>query len=161
MPRYAEKTRVPVAQSEAELKKTLVRYGADNIMIGSSQEQAMALVAFTMKGRSVKITLPLPPLEDFAVRKVGGRWGTREVEATDSEQQKAWSQACRQRWRALLIMTKSKLEYVDLMPDAFDMVFLSDFVLPKSRGRTIGEEMTAQLDQLDAVPLLPMGRKGK
>lgn len=161
MGRYAQSTNVSVERSESELKATLLRYGADNIMTGTSMAQQVAFVACTLNERSLKIVLPLPnPNDEEFTHTVGGnkhRTWTRKRSGEAAHN--AWEQGCRARWRVLVLMVKSKLEYVSLMPDAFDQVFLSDFVLPRSNGRTIGEEMVAQLDKLDSVPLLPMGKK--
>jgi len=152
--RYAAQTTVSVAKSKGELEGLLRKYGADNTLVGESAAQGLAFAAFTMRGRSVKLTLPLPKREDFTTRMLRGR----KQKADKAWQDKAWEQACRQRWRALVLMLKAKLEFVELIPDAFDYTFMSDFVLPNSHGRTIGEEMAAQLDNLETVPLLPMGK---
>jgi hypothetical protein len=149
-PIYAKDTQVSVAKSKAELEATLLRYGASDTMSGTLMSRNMAFVAFRLAGRNVRINIPLPTLADFDKRKFRGRMVVAEPEW----QHQAWEQACRSRWRAVVLATKAKLELVHAEITTIDAEFLSNIVLPG--GGTIGEQLVPQLDNLVEVPLLSM-----
>lgn len=148
MSRYAKNTSVPVEKSEAEIKATLRRYGADQFVSGWSE--AVAYVGFRAGNRHVKFTLPLPARSEFNKTEQGrARRSNDAIEA-------AWEQACRQRYRALALAIKAKLEAIESGISSFDDEFLAFFV--NRDGRTVGEVMRGQLDRALAgnkVDLLP------
>lgn len=135
MPTYAKDTNVSSELSRVEIEKTLIRYGADNFAYASASGKAM--VGFTMCGRQVRFILPLPQKEEFRLTKTGHN-------RTEKSQQDAWEQACRQRWRALLLVIKAKLEAVECGISVFDQEFLANIVLPD--GRTAGDFMVPQIN---------------
>ena len=53
--------------------------------------------------------------------------------------QKAWEQACRQRWRALSLCIKAKLEACESGITTFEEEFLAQLVLPG--GVTVAEKI--------------------
>ena len=61
--RYASRTTVTVDRSKAEVEHILRRYGADQFLHG--WETGRAIIGFRLKGYPVRMTLPLPILEDF------------------------------------------------------------------------------------------------
>ncbi len=62
--RYASATEVPVERTRGEIERTLQRYGADQFLYG--WESANAVIGFRMKGRMVRMVLPLPSQDDPA-----------------------------------------------------------------------------------------------
>ena len=66
-------------------------------------------------------------------------------------------QACRQRWRALLLVIKAKLEAVTAGISTIETEFLANIVLPDNT--TAGEWMIPQIDQAyrtgQMPPMLP------
>lgn len=52
---------------------------------------------------------------------------------------KEWEKACRQRWRALALVIKAKLEAVESGISVFEDEFMANIVLPG--GRTVSEEI--------------------
>jgi hypothetical protein len=63
----------------------------------------------------------------------------------------------RQRWRALTLTLKAKLEAVECRIETFESAFLPYMVLPS--GKTIGEEIIPRLPEITAsgnlaLPLL-------
>lgn len=131
---YASSTEVPAERSKAEIEKTLRRYGADQFMSG--WKEGFAVVGFIMNARQIRFTLPLPRLQDFAKTVTGaGR--------SQSSQTAAYEQAVRQRWRALALAIKAKLEIVDAGIKTFEQEFLSDIVMPN--GKCVGEWMVPQI----------------
>jgi hypothetical protein len=145
--RYAEGTSVSVAQSRAELETTLTRYGASSF--ASMIQSGKAAVMFEASGRRVLFELPLPKREDFAqetqVYHRGGAPRSKLVEVPPHLQEKKWEQACRQRWRALNLVVKAKLEAVETGITTFEDEFLAHIVLPD--GKTVGKWMRPQLQK--------------
>jgi hypothetical protein len=70
-----------------------------------------------------------------------------------------WEQACRQRWRALNLVVKAKLEAVESGIATFEDEFLAYTMLPG--GATVGQWLTPQLDEVyrrgDLSSVLPLG----
>lgn len=138
MPRYAEQTSVSSEKSRAEIEATLRRYGADGFMYG--WEMNRAVVAFQMEGRRVRFDLPMPDpaAPEFTETPTG-------KERSEAQAEKAWEQACRQRWRALALVIKAKLEAVDSGITEFEDEFLAHIALPD--GQTVGRWIKPQLEQ--------------
>lgn len=136
MPRYAENTTVSVEKSKAEIEKTLQRYGADQFISGWDQAQAM--IGFTMSGRQIKFTLPLPDKSDsdFTETPTG-------KERSEAAALKEWEKACRQRWRALALVIKAKLEAVEVGITTIEEEFMAHIMLPD--GSTVGDYMAPQI----------------
>jgi len=137
MARYAESTSVSSDRSRAEIEKTLSRYGATGFMYGWEEDRAM--IIFKTEDRQVKFILPLPNKKspEFSL--------TPEKRRRRSQEQieKAYEQAVRQRWRALSLVIKAKLEAVETGITSFDSEFMAHLVLPN--GATIGEFMQPQI----------------
>lgn len=148
---YAEKTTVTADKSRAEIEKTISRYGADQFMYG--WQEGGAVVGFRLSGKSIRFTLKMPSKHDemFALTP------TRKPRK-DAAIEKEWEQACRQRWRALSLVIKAKLEAVDAGISIIEEEFMANIVLPN--GSTAGELMIPQIDKAytDGVmpELLPM-----
>lgn len=139
MARYAADTSVSSDRSEQEIKRTLRRYGADDIVIGDSTQQKSAFVQFDYQARAVRMAVPLPdPTDpDFSTTPGGRRKRNPAAVA------QAWEQACRQNWRILLLLIKAQMEAVDLGIITVDQAFLPWLLLPN--GSTVGEHMIPQL----------------
>jgi hypothetical protein len=155
MPTYAKQTNVPVEKTRTEIERTLMRYGATGFMYGYDGSRAM--IAFQMTGRRVRLNLGLPGRgeREFMYKKVNQyNYGKRR---TAAEQEAAWEQACRQKWRALLLVIKAKLEAVEAGITTLDDEFLAGVMLPD--GRTVGDWARPQIEQVyqtgDMPPLLP------
>ena len=135
MTRYAKDTSVSVSTSKAEIEGIVERYGAGQFMSGWSEDQA--LIAFTMEERQVRFILPMPPkdLREFTHHSRGAR--------TPDAALKQWEQACRQRWRALALVIKAKLEAVESGISVFEDEFMANIVLPG--GRTVSEEVRPKI----------------
>ena len=146
---YAKNTDVSSDRSLAEIQRILRRYGAEGFMYGWSGQQA--LVAFEMAHRRVQFMLPMPDRNSrqFLKTETGRQ---RKASAADA----AYEQAIRQRWRALALVIKAKLEAVDSGIVTFEQEFLAHFVIP-GKG-TVGQVLIPQLDHAinsKLPPLLP------
>lgn len=123
MSSYAQNTTVSADRSLAEIKSTLMRYGADQFAM--MEGRANASVAFTFVGRQVRFDLQLPDRQSrtFTLTPTGKR-------RTDTAAQDAYEKATRQCWRALLLVVKAKLEAVESGISTFDREFFANLVLP-------------------------------
>lgn len=150
---YAEKTSVPVDKSKAEIERTLQRYGADQFISGWDQNRAM--IGFRMSGRQIRFIVELPDKDEKDFTHTPGR----EIRRSESQAYAAWEQACRQRWRALALVIKAKLEAVETGITIFEDEFMAHIVLPD--GQTVGEFMRPQIAhayEKGSMPkLLPYG----
>jgi hypothetical protein len=147
-PHFASETSVPVERSRAELEKLLRRYEADQFVSG--WEEGRAMVGFRIAGRTVRLEVPMPTLRDVQKTPSG-----RQRRAPSS-QTAVLAQMERQRWRALLLLTKAKLEACALGLETFEQAFLAGIVTPN--GQTIGQRLVQQLDEIQkggAIKLLP------
>lgn len=149
MPKYAQKTRVTVQKSRAEIERILQRYGCDDFAYRNNQR--MAQIAFRMNDRMIRFDLDLPDLESFRRTPTGRR---RENE---EQVRKAWEQACRQRWRALALVIKAKLEAVEAGITTFEREFFANILLPD--GQSVYEAAAPRLEESYRLgrtpPLLP------
>ena len=134
---YAESTTVSTEKSRGEIERTLQKYGADQFMYGWDAERA--IIGFRMADRQIKFILPMPDKSDKKFTKTPT--GKQRTEATAF---KEWEQACRQKWRALSLVIKAKLEAVEAGIAIFEDEFMANIVLPN--GSTVGEFMLPQIE---------------
>jgi hypothetical protein len=159
--KYASETEVSSEKSQAEIKTTLQRYGATKYAYYEDDDKAG--IRCEINRRQIQFIVPLPNrLADEFVYKnhSSGKKIVRDV----ALQHKTWEQACRQRWRALALVIKAKLEAVESGIATFEQEFLDYILLPD--GRTVGEYLRPQLEDIyssGAMPkLLPgIGETGK
>lgn len=124
MAQYASRTEVSSDKSRLEIEKTLKRYGATSFAYGTDDEQGIAVIQFTMSSRQIRFTLPMPSRAEkrFTHHSTGPRTGS----AADA----LYEQAIRQRWRALALVVKAKLEAVASGIAEFEQEFLAYVMLP-------------------------------
>jgi hypothetical protein len=134
-PTYAEGTTVTPEKSRGEIERTLTRYGADAFSYGWDGDRAM--LAFRASGRMIRFELPMPPLADFRYTPSGRR--ERDHAGMVAEREKAM----RQRWRALALVVKAKLEAVEAGISEFEQEFMANIVLPDNT--TVGDWMGPQI----------------
>lgn len=103
---------------------------------------------FEMTGRRIIFRLPMPDpqAEEFTLTPTG-----RERSASAAEE--AYEQAVRQRWRALALVIKAKLEAVEAQISTVEQEFLPFIQLPT--GGTVGEWVTPQLSAVYGRGELP------
>jgi hypothetical protein len=129
--RYADRTEVPSDRSRAEIERTLRRYGATAFAYGWDHQTAT--VMFEIAQRRVLFRLPMPDRNAREFTHTPSR-GVRRSAAGAEE---AYEQAVRQRWRALSLVIKAKLEAVAAGITTVEQEFLAHIVMPD--GRTVGE----------------------
>lgn len=142
--RYATQTSVSVAKTRAEIEDVLTRYGADGFGVVMALNRAR--VEFTMTtpdtGRlMIRMELTLPNPNDDEFRYTPARRHKRD----DRDAQRAWEQACRSSWRALLLVVKAKLEAVEVGISTIEREFMANIVLPN--GQTMADQIIPQLPE--------------
>jgi hypothetical protein len=145
--RFAEQTSVSVEASRGEIERTLQRYGAASFAYGWDQRGAM--IEFVVATRRVRFVLPLPDrnADEFLLTP------TKRYARSPEEALRAWEQACRQRWRALALVIKAKLEAVEAGITTVEDEFLAHTVLPD--GSVFGAWARPQIEQVYAAGVMP------
>jgi hypothetical protein len=126
---FAQKTKVPVVQSRAEIERLLGKHKCSQYLLGTDYDHNVARVQFRAYNRIIRFVLALPDRKKYST----GRGGAER-----------WEQAERQRWRALLLVIKAKLESVENGIATFEEEFLAHIVMPN--GQTVMEIVLPQIE---------------
>lgn len=142
---YAAGTSVPVERTRAEIDTLLSRNGAGSTAILNDEEKNLAAIAFTIKGARFRLELPLP---SFAETKPAAGdeprgWLSWTDAARHTWRSNRFHQMRRERWRAVLLLLKSKLEIVRIGLSSVEREFMADMVLPG--GATAYEALSEAL----------------
>lgn len=126
--KYAKRTQVPISRSRSEIETTISRYGADQFGSAFSTDRAMVQFRLGQKDKQwvIRFILPLPH--------------------EDAQDQ-------RQRWRALSLVIKAKLESVESGIATIEQEFLANIVAPS--GQTMAEILVPQLKGMREQGRLP------
>jgi hypothetical protein len=111
---FAQNTKVPVVQTRAEIERLLGRHKAAQFGTAVDYQILKARVQFRLHDRIVRFVIDLPDPKKY------GR-------AERLEQQE------RQKWRALLLVIKAKLEAVENAIASFEEEFLGYIVMPNDQ----------------------------
>lgn len=141
MSRYATNTTVSTENSMAEIRSILRRYKAD--AFGYKEDTTNAQVHFKKNGLMIRFDVAMPKRDDPKYTHTLERGTARTEEAAFEE----WDKACRQRWRALVLIIKAKLEGVESGITSFEQEFLGNILLPAANGEilTVWEVMSPKL----------------
>lgn len=126
--KYATATAVSSTASEGEIKNMILRAGGRNVFTG--QGDAEAIITFELNARRIMFQLPLPELELFNMKTVRGK----RVPTTNEQKHRLWEQACRSKWRGLVLTVKAKLVSVEMGVELFEEAFLAQIVVPGREG---------------------------
>ena len=132
---YASQTLVSAEKSKGEIERTLRRYGAEEFVSGWDKDKA--IIMFKMANRRIRFYLPMPDKELFR-KTPSGRERSQEWAI-----EQAWEQAGRQRWRALALAIKAKLEAVESGITSFEEEFMAHVVMPN--GQNLGAWIVPQI----------------
>jgi hypothetical protein len=150
MAKFAENTSVSVDKSRAEIERLIIRYGATSTAFMTAPGRA--LIMFEAKNRKIVFELPLPATDEKRFIFDG-----RHHRRPPAKQMEAWEQACRQRWRALALVIKAKLEAVESGITTFEDEFLAHIMMPD--GRSVGDHVKPTIESWytggNMMPLLP------
>jgi hypothetical protein len=145
MTRYAAQTTVSEDRSRSEIERILKRYGATGFMYGWTGSDA--LLGFVAHTRQIKIVLALPSLEDVSKTPSGRK------RYSAAARLRAHGFATRQKWRALALVIKAKLEAIESGISTFDEEFLAWTLLPT--GQTVGQTFIPQIDDAYKTGRMP------
>lgn len=153
MTRYAENTQVPSEKSRAEIERDLRRHGATAFTYG--WDKAEAVVMFEISDRRILFRLPMPDRNERRFTHTPAKGQRRSDDAIEA----AYEQGIRQRWRALALVIKAKLEAVEAGIVTLETEFLAHIVLPD--GSTVGEHAIPNIAiayESGGMPALMPGR---
>jgi hypothetical protein len=128
------------------------RYGADQFAYMTGQAQAV--IAFVSHGKQVRFILPMPDANETRFTHTPERGIMRTAQAAERE----YEQAVKQKWRALNLVVKAKLEAVEAGIVTFEQEFGMHLVLPG--GRSVADEVLPAIEAAyagSAAPLLQIG----
>ena len=151
---YAKDTEVSVERSRAEIEAILTKYGASQFGYATDSVRGLASVQFCACDRHIRFVLKLPNRDDKQFQRTPHRHKLR----TPEQSYQAWEQACRQRWRALALCIKAKLEVVECGISEFESEFMANIVLPG--GATVGQFMKPQIERAYTTGDMPPGIAG-
>jgi len=137
---YAHKTPVEVVRTRTQIEDELRRRGATSFGYNVDDDAAEAVIAFTMRGLQVRMSLPLPSFDDDAFRYTP----SGKYQRSPAEQAKTYEAEIRRRWRSLLLIVKAKLVAVDDGITTIEREFLSDVVVGDA---TVWERMRPELER--------------
>jgi hypothetical protein len=126
---YAAETNVPVSKTRSEIEVLLERHKAKQYGTAVDFELGQARVQFRLHDRIVRFLIALPDRKKFTTKR--------------------FEQMERQRWRALLLVIKAKLESYESQIETFEAAFLGQIVMPNDR--TVADLM---------VPIIAESYKG-
>lgn len=141
MAKFADSTSVSVSKSRTEIEVLILRYGATATAFMNGPDHS--IVAFEAKGRRVMFTLPLPGRNEKRFTHMRTSAHNTFKERTVEQSATAWEQACRQRWRALALVIKAKLEAVESGITTFEDEFLAHIVMPD--GQTVSTHIKPRI----------------
>jgi hypothetical protein len=111
---YAADTSVPVAKTRSEIEMLLEKHKARQYGTAVDRNLGQARVQFLLHDRIIRFVVSLPDQKKLP--------NTKRFERAE-----------RQRWRALLLVLKAKLESVESNIETFEAAFLSQIVMPNDR----------------------------
>ncbi len=144
MPNYAKNTSVSVSQSQIEIQSILRRYGADRF--GSMEDKNNAYLMFEYNGLLIQIQVPMPKRDEFITTPTGRK-------RTESQINREYDKAVRQKWRALVLAVKAKLEAIESGISTLEKEFLAFVVMPD--GNQLGDHVIPNLKQIAETGKMP------
>jgi hypothetical protein len=134
--RYAAETEVPVEKSKRTIELLLQQHGADQYHTGWDSQKD--IIEFGWQGKQIRFVLPRPDRTKFELSRGGISRNPAQVSA-------AMQKADRQRWRALYLVVRAKLEAVEAGIAVFEQEFMAFIVVP-GKNQTLGEILLPRLE---------------
>jgi hypothetical protein len=148
---YAADTKVSPSRSREEIERTLSRYGCEHFAYHSGPR--LVQIAFEMHDRTIRFDLPMPSRHDDAYTKTptGKKRSPKQSHA-------AWEKDCRQKWRALALVIKAKLEAVESGITTFEVEFMGHIVMPGGKlFKDVALPAIAESYETQKPPVLMLG----
>jgi len=148
MTAYAATTSVSVAKSKAEIEELLRKHGASEFASGWTPTHDT--LQFKFRDVEVRFVLPRPdPKAKKFTQDARHPWRTVTAKQTALRIE----QADRQRWRALYLVIRAKIEAVEAGIAIFEQEFLAFIVGPG--GMTVGDILVPRIQSHQPVLSLP------
>ena len=144
MGQYANSTGVSPEKTQSDIRETLRRYGGEGF--GIIEKGSTVCVMFEYANLMIRISVGLPDKNEFKTTETG-----RSRKATAAND--AYNQAVRQRWRALLLAIKSKLEAIECGISTIEKEFMAFVVMPD--GRDLGDHLIPKLREISTSGKMP------
>ncbi len=139
--RYAEGTDVSAERSRAELETMLRKHGATEF--GTYATEKETIFQCRIKGVMLRNVIQFPTAGDI-------QRGPRDKPADVERKREA---ELRRRWRALVLVTKAKLEIVASGGSSIEREFMAELLLPN--GQTLGEAFIPRLADVYTKGTMP------
>ena len=148
-------TTVPVERSQGEIRKLLVRHGAQRLAFGEERDetgQRWAAVTFQGGVHGVRIRVPLKVVDE---RAVTAKYQRARSRTRDEIRDALYEQEERRIWRVLAWNLKARLVAVEEQVETFEEAFLAHLIDPRT-GRTIYEQLAEEGRVELGAPLLAL-----
>jgi len=143
---YASNTSVSPEKSQAEIQQVLRRYGASRF--GVMEDHEKAYVMFEFNGLMIQMDVALPSKGDKKYQRTPtGR------PRSPTQMLQEYEQDIRQKWRALLLAIKAKLEAVESGISTIEKEFLAFVVMPD--GKRLFEHLQPRLAEMVSSVQMP------
>ena len=144
--RYAATTEVPAERSKAAVEQLLISHGATAYATG--WDAGHDTIQFELFKRTIRFILPrVNPTDKRFTRDARG-----QIPLGSKQRMLKIAQADRQRWRALYLVIRAKIEAVEAGIAVFEQEFLAYVVLPN--GLTVGDSLVPLLQEGKPLPQL-------
>ena len=150
---FAATTTVPIERTRAAIEDLVREKGASQFMSAFDHEQGKAIIGWTLAGRMVRLQVPLPRPDEKRFMHRRTRHGYSYKDLPVARQRQLWEQACRARWRAILLIMLAKFEAVDAGISSYEREFLADTVM--ADGNTVSVWLAPQLDSMYSTGRMP------
>jgi DNA polymerase IIIc chi subunit len=138
---YAKGTKVAIETTDQQIKTMLRKAGAT--AYATFEDGNGASIAFRLNDLNIRMALAMPDrFSNEFVMKTVNQYGGQAPRSEDAAE-KLWEQACRERWRALHLCVKAKLEAIAAGVETFEDAFLAHVMT--ETGETVGERVRPQL----------------
>jgi len=149
--RYASTTEVTSAKSRSDIEAELERYGATAFAYGWDGTSATLVFEAEHRRFLLRIPLPDPKSDEYTRSRHANSW--QRYELTPEAARQRYEQAVRQRWRAVLLIIKAKLEAVASGITTLEDEFYANILMPD--GRTVSDHTRAAIGQAYETNELP------
>jgi len=141
---YARNTNVSVTQSQIEVQAILRRYGANRF--GTMEDEKSAYLMFEYQGLLIQIQINMPSKDDFVRTPTGRPRNNAQIE-------REHEQAIKQKWRALVLAVKAKLEAVESGISTIEQEFLAFVMMPD--GKPLADHLVPNLKKIVETGSMP------
>ena len=153
---YAANTSIPVERTRLDLERLVLAKGAGQWMNAFDALTGRAIIGWSMDGRMIRLAIPLPNpnADEFVYRMWKGQPQKYGRKLPAETQRERWDQACRSRWRAVLLIVKAKFEAIDAGISTVEREFLADTLL--ANGETVSSWIRPQLEEMYSTGRMPL-----